>query len=112
MSVSVKVVTAGLDELVSTSERKRRQRLYAMRVAHLMKPYVPLEEGYLRASEALSSDYDGGVLTWSTPYAARQYYEPMDHSTEGTTDHWDEAMWRNHADDMEKYAETLLTGRG
>ena len=111
MSVSVEVATDGLDALLSTSERKRRQRLYAMRAAELMEPYVPLEEGDLRASEAINSDYDGGVLTWNTPYVARHYYEPMDHTAEGTTDHWDEAMWRDHAGDMERYAEALLMGR-
>ena len=112
MSVSVEVVTDGLDALLSASERKRRQRLYAMRAAELMEPYVPKEEGGLRGSEALSSDYDHGVLTWNTPYAARQYYEKgYDHTEEGATDHWDEAMWRDHADEMESYAEALIMGR-
>lgn len=111
MSVSVEVVTDGLDALLSASERKRRQRLYAMRAAHLIKPYVPLEEGALRGSEALNSDYDHGVLTWNTPYAARHYHEPMNHTAEGATDHWDEAMWRDHADEMESYAKALLMGR-
>lgn len=111
MSITVKVVTDGLDALTQASERRRRQRLYAMRAAHLMEPYVPKQEGDLRGSEALNSDYDGGVLTWNTPYAARQYYEPMDHTEPDTEDHWDEAMWRGHAADMKKYAIDLLMGR-
>ncbi len=111
MSVSVKVVTGSLDALTQASERRRRQRLYAMRAAHLMKPYVPKEEGDLRASEPLNSDYDGGVLTWNMPYAARQYYESHAHTESGTEDHWDEAMWRDRASDMEKYATDLLMGR-
>lgn len=111
MSVSVKVVTNGLDALTQATERRRRQRLYAMHAAHLIKPYVPLEDGALRASEPLNSDYDGGVLTWNTPYAARQYYEPMAHTEPGTEDHWDEAMWRDHSGDMEEYATDLLMGR-
>lgn len=111
MSVSVEVSTGALDALAQASERRRRQRLYAMRAAHLMRGYVPLEEGALRASEPLNSDYDGGVLTWNTPYAARQYYESHAHTEPGTEDHWDEAMRRDHSVDMEKYATDLLMGR-
>lgn len=111
MSVSVKVVTNGLDALTQATERRRRQRLYAMRAAHLMEPFVPYEFGGLRGSEELNSDYDGGILTWNMPYAARQYYEPMAHTEPGTEDHWDEAMWDKHSGDMERYATDLLMGR-
>lgn len=112
MSVSVDIVTKGIDILTDRSERTRRQRLYAMRAAKVIEPYVPLEEGALRGSEAVSSDYDAGILTWNTPYAARQYYdEGLEHTTPGTEHHWDQAMWRDHAGDMEDYARGLFMGR-
>lgn len=112
MSVSVDIVTKGIDLMTAPGEHARRQRLYAMRAAKVIEPYVPLEEGTLRGSEAVSSDYDAGILTWNTPYAARQYYdEDLEHTTPGTEHHWDQAMWRDHAGDMEAYARGLFMGR-
>jgi hypothetical protein len=109
VSITVNVTTAGIDLCVSSAEQKRRQNLYARRAAFLMRPYVPVRETILRSSEPVSSDYAAGILTWSTPYAARQYYEPMIHTEAGTTDHWDEAMWRNDGEDLKKFAGDLFS---
>ena len=53
-------------------------------------------------------DYAAGILTWNTPYAARQYYEPMNHTTAGTTDHWDQEMMKNDGDDLREFARQLF----
>ena len=47
------------------------------------------------------------MLTWNTPYAARQYYEPMNHTDPATTDHWDEKCQREDGDDLREFARRL-----
>ncbi|PSL41706.1 minor capsid protein [Salsuginibacillus halophilus] len=38
--------------------------------------YVPMDQGYLRDSALQNSQIGSGVIVWSTPYAARLYYNP------------------------------------
>lgn len=108
MSVSVSVNLKGLEKMASDSETKKRQSEYAQRVAFVMREYVPLRDGYLRNSEPLSSNYEKGELVWDTPYAAEQYYIPMNHTTAGTTDHWDEPVRRSHMSDLQKYVSAMF----
>lgn len=107
--MSVIVNTPHLDALASDDGSRKRQEEYAMRCALLVRDYVPMEEGALRGSEPTSSRYAEGQLIWSTSYAAKQYYVPMNHSRSGTTDHWDEACARDHKKDLIEYAKKMLT---
>lgn len=100
-----------IDNLLSQSAQKKRQEEYAMRVAFVMRKYVPRDENTLRASEPMNSKYSDGLLIWNTPYAARQYSVPMSHTTSGTCDHWDEAVARNDMPSLIKYAESLYGGK-
>lgn len=104
--MTVRLVTTGLDAVISGHER--RQELYAMRAALLCRRYVPREEGYLRASEPLSSRYRQGLLVWSTPYAAYQYYVPTSHTTAGTCDHWDERCAKDNRSELLGFARKLI----
>ena len=108
MSIAVDVVTAGIDLMAKPEACRRRQVLYARRAAFLMRRYVPLRESILRSSEPVNSDYAAGILTWNTPYAARQYYEPMNHTTAGPTDHWDQEMMKDDRDDLREFARQLF----
>ncbi len=108
--MSVTISLTGLERMLSPGEVKRRQTEYAMRAGFVMRKFVPLEENTLRASEPMNSKYDKGLLIWSTPYAAKQYNVPMNHTTAGTTDHWDEACWSAEGGNLTKYAESLYGG--
>lgn len=108
--MTVIVRTEQLDELTSQAARRRRQEHYAMRVAFVMRKYVPRDENTLRASEPLNSRYADGMLVWNTPYAAKQYYVPMEHTTAGTRDHWDEPVRQNEMPGLLAYAESLYGG--
>lgn len=99
-----------LEQMVSPAAQRKRQEEYAMRVAFVMRQYVPRDENTLRASEPLNSKYASGLLIWNTPYAARQYSVPMNHTTPRTCDHWDEAVARNDMPKLIKYAESLYGG--
>lgn len=100
--------TPHLDALASDAGHRKRQTEYAMRCALLCRQYVPREEDALRDSEPLNSRYEDGLLTWNTPYAAKQYYVPMNHTTAGTRDHWDEECARNHKSELMDYARQLI----
>lgn len=113
--MSVHVDTSGLDERFGEPGRKRRQRLFAMRAALLMRKYVPLGQGVtrgaLRASEAISSRYDAGQLVWSTEYAAKQYYGQYRHTTPGTTRLWDQTMVKSDGDALRSFADALVRSK-
>ncbi len=100
-----------VDRLLDPRAQRMRQEEYAMRVAFVMRKYVPRDENTLRASEPLNSKYSAGLLIWNTPYAAKQYSVPMSHTMPGTCDHWDEACSRNDMPDLIRYAEGLFGGR-
>ena len=52
----------GIEKLADPAEAKKRQEEYAMRVAFVMRKYVPRDENTLRASEQLNSKYAEGLL--------------------------------------------------
>ena len=76
----------------------------AMRAEFEMRRYVPMDEGVLRASGQLASQYRAGLLVWATPYAANQYYL-------GTTDHWDEAWARDRLPQWMQYVAAIYEGK-
>jgi hypothetical protein len=100
--MTVTVDTPLLDSLISPSAHRARLEEISMRAEELMKPYVPVRDNTLRPS-VMASDFASGMLTWNTPYAAKQYHVPMNHSEAGTQDHWDEAMKRNDMPLLEDY---------
>lgn len=105
--MSVTVNLPSLKKLKDASEYEKRQAEVAMRAEQMMRKYVPRDEGTLRASAQLSSDFAAGVLSWTTPYAATQYSKPMTHSEPGTCDHWDEAFKRNDMDTFTDYVKAM-----
>lgn len=105
--MSVTIDLRGLDRMLSRTETEHRQEEYALYCAFRIRKYVPMVTGMLRNSEPMSSDYKRGLLTWTPPYAARHYYEPMEHSTSGTCDHWDEECARQDGAALRAYAESL-----
>ncbi|NGM17722.1 hypothetical protein GMI70_06920 [Eggerthellaceae bacterium zg-893] len=108
MSVRITVDLSALERRFSEERNRDRQEEFAMRAEEGMREYVPVEEGALRGSAKVSSDFRAGEIVWSTPYAAKHYYVPMAHTQAGTTDHWDQAFWAEHAGDMEAYAAELM----
>lgn len=58
-----------IEKRFSPSELKAKQAAFAQRVAFDMREHVPVDEGALRDSEPLASDYPNGQIIWNTPYA-------------------------------------------
>ena len=74
MSVSVDIVTKGIDLATAPAECKRRQELYARRCAFVMRKYVPVRETILRSSEPVNSDYGAGAYSATYEMAVEATY--------------------------------------
>lgn len=51
----------------------------AMRAEFEIRRYVPMDEGVLRASEQIASQFRAGLLVWATPTPPTEYYLPHAH---------------------------------
>lgn len=112
MSVIVEVDTPQLDRLADASRHADVVEEVSMRAEQMMRPYVPVQESTLRDSAQLNSDFRSGVLIWNMPYAAKQYYVPMNHTDKAkmATDHWDEAMMKDRGEKLAEYAGKAFMG--
>ena len=62
--------------------------MLTQRVARDTDKFVPFQTGMLKNSAQIASDYDNGLIVYSTPYARRQYYL----HPEGTDLHGDNGL--------------------
>lgn len=76
-------------------------------------PYVPMLTGKLAESGMAHVTAEG--VTYTTPYARRQYYgDNFNHTTEFhplASARWDEAMMRDHGDEFLKEVQDILDWR-
>lgn len=109
--------------VVDLSKLKRRfsknalvgkQAAFAKHVAFEMRDYVPEDQGTLRDSEPLSSDYENGVIEWNTPYARRVHDMPQSSirktKNPNARSHWPEEAKKERAGAWEEFARKLLEG--
>ena len=62
--------------------------MLTQRVARDTDKFVPFQTGMLKNTANIASDYDNGLIVYSTPYARRQYYL----HPEGTDLHGDNGL--------------------
>lgn len=112
MSIAVIVDTPQLNRLSDASRHADVVEEVSMRAEQMMRPYVPVQETTLRASAQLHSDFRAGEIIWSTPYAEKHYYVPMNHTDPAgkATDHWDEAMMKDRGEELAEYAGLAFMG--
>lgn len=114
MSARVVVDLGGLERRFSESARSGMQAAFARRVAFDMRGYVPLDEGTLRDSEPLASDYETGTIEWQTPYA--QHVHDLPQTSINTTknpnarSHWPEEAEMERGDSWQEFARKLVSG--
>lgn len=84
---------------------QRVQTMFDQEVLRRTEPYVPLDSGVLKDSPLLASAIGQGLLVWSTPYAAAQYY-----NTAGSRSydplrggHWAERMKADNLASLEAF---------
>lgn len=92
-----------------------KQETFAKRVAFEMRDYVPVDEGILRDSEPLASDYATGTIEWQTPYAQRVHDLPQSSirtaKNPNARSHWPEEAKRERGPAWEDFARKLMEER-
>ncbi len=68
---SIDIDLSGIEKRFSPQALKAKQAVFAQRVGFDMNKHCPVDEGTLRDSMPVSSDYESGQLVWDTPYARR-----------------------------------------
>lgn len=92
-----------------------KQQAFARRVAFEMRDYVPVDEGTLRDSEPLASDYASGTLEWQTPYAKRVHDMPQSsikkEKNANARSHWPEEAKKERLGSWEEFGRRLMEER-
>lgn len=105
---------SGIERKLSGPAAKAAQTAFAQRVALDMRKHVPVEEGTLRDSEPLNSDYADGRLVWNTPYARRIYNADSVRTAINpyAAPHWAEVTKAEKLENWKGFAAALVTGGG
>ena len=114
-SYRVEIDLSGVERRFSPDRLRAKQEAFAARVAFETRDYVPEDQGTLKGSEPLASNYAEGTIEWQTPYAQRVCGLPQ--SSIRTTknpnarSHWPEEAKRERLDAWEQYARRLMEER-
>ena len=108
----VKVDLGPLEKKFSSAANKAKQAAFAQRVAFDCRQHVPVDEGTLRDSEPMASDYPAGKIEWNTPYARRVYNADSVRTTKNpqAAPHWAEVTKQEKLGDWKKFATALMEG--
>lgn len=109
-SSTTTVDISGIEKAFSDKVLKSKQAAFASRVALDMRKHVPVDEGALRDSEPVNSDYANGLIIWNTPYArivlnADHVLTTKNHSA---TPQWPEVTKAEKLQDWKAFAAKLL----
>lgn len=119
MSSTTRVDLSKIERAFSQSELRAKQEAFARRVAFETEDYVPEDSGDLKGSEPLASDYETGLLEWSSEYAKPVYEMPESSiskfsgtgkSNPKATSGWFEKAKADRLDAWEEFARNLMTG--
>lgn len=109
---NIKIDLSGIERRFSPEQLKAKQEAFASRVAFEMRDYVPEDQGTLKGSEPLASDYADGTIEWDTPYAQRVHDLPQSsiHTTKNPNarSHWPEAAKSERMSSWEQFAKSLM----
>lgn len=112
MSCRTVVDIGKLERRFSQRALTGKQEAFAKRVAFEMRDYVPVDEGTLRDSEPLASDYATGTIEWQTPYAQRVHDMPQSSirtaKNPNARSHWPAAAKAERAGAWEDFARKLM----
>lgn len=108
----VTVDLGALEQKFGESANKAKQAAFAQRVAFDCQQHVPVDEGTLRDSEPMASDYPNGQIVWNTPYARKVYNADSVRTTKNpqAAPHWAEVTKQEKLDDWRKFAAGLMEG--
>ncbi len=115
MSSKTIVDISKIERAFSQSANRKRQAEFAKRVAFEIRDYVPYDEGTLRDSEPMASNYETGIIEWQTPYAKRVHSLPESSIKKTKNPHahakWHEAAKQDRLEAWNDYARKLMEER-
>ena len=101
-----------IEKQFSENSLKAKQEAFASRVAFDMRKHVPEDEGTLRDSEPMNSDYANGQIIWNTPYA--KIVLNADHvktvKNKNARPQWPEVTKQEKLQDWKSFAGKLMSG--
>ena len=105
MKVTVKLPVEQIRKRLGLGRSDAARVYLAQEVRRRCDKYVPYDTGALKGSAAISAN--GCRITYSMPYAARQFYENYRHRDPRRGDHWHQRMLRRERQSllgqMERY---------
>lgn len=114
-SCRIRVDVSKLARRFGPEQMRAKQEEFASRVAFEMGDYVPEDQGTLKGSEPMASDYAAGRIEWDTPYA--EYVRGLPQSSIRTVINpnarakWPEAAKSERMGAWERFAEQLMEGK-
>lgn len=114
MGVNVSVDLSGLEKRFSDGTLRAQQITFAQRVAFDMRKHVPVDEGTLRDSEPLNSNYAKGEIIYNTPYAKEVLNADSVRTVKNpdACPHWPEVTKQERLEAWKEFATALLGGEG
>lgn len=114
-SCNVRIDLSGIERRFSPEQLKAKQEAFAERVAFETRDYVPEDQGTLKGSEPLASDYAEGHIEWDTPYAQRVHDLPQSSirktKNPNARSHWPEEAKKERMGAWHDFAEKLMEER-
>lgn len=103
---------SAIEERLGGDAQRENQAAFASRVAFDMRRHVPVDEGTLRDSEPISSDYENGLVVWNTPYARAVLNADSVRTTKNpeATPQWPEVTKAEKLQEWRDFAAALVCG--
>lgn len=108
----IKVDLSGIEERFDEGALRAKQAAFAQRVGFDMNKRCPVDEGTLRDSMPVSSDFENGQIIWNTPYAKHVLNADSVRTVKNPNacPQWPEAVKAERMGEWQKMAGSLLSG--
>lgn len=109
---NVTIDLSGIEAKFSEDALKAKQAVFAQRVGTDMNKHCPVDEGTLRDSMPVSSNFEAGEIVWNTPYAQKVLNADSVRRIKNpeATPNWPEVTKSERLDDWKEFAAQLITG--
>jgi hypothetical protein len=108
----IKIDLSGIKKKFSDGQLRDKQAVFAQRVGFDMNKRCPVDEGTLRDSMPVSSDFENGQIVWNTPYAKHVLNADSVRTVKNPNacSQWPEAVKAERLSEWRQMAANLLAG--
>lgn len=109
---NIKIDLSGIERRFGPEQLRAKQEAFAARVEFEIRDYVPEDEGTLKGSALLASDFAAGEIEWDTPYAQRVHDLPQSSirktKNPNARSHWPEEAKKERMGAWDDFAHRLM----